>query len=258
MMPNSIGPIHKGLGRRLTKFVLGRVHTLYVRESISKNYLKEIGINSTLSADLGFYCKAVTEGTPTLKSVKKKIGVTLRPYRFPENKNAGAKYLKYVESISEFCKSNQNYKYYFIVQVQGPSAHENDLIAINDVISNLTSSVDYEVVDGDYNYRQLIGIYSQLDYLIGTRFHSVIFSMLSNVPCIAIAYGGNKTFGIMNSAGLKDYVVDIANISKESIEKKFLAVLNDKDYFSQWSGFIEKSNRERSLMVKTIQDVISS
>ena len=45
-----------------------------------------------------------------------------------------------------------------------------------------------------------------LDYLVGTRFHSVIFALAARVPCIAIGYE-HKTRGIMRDLSLDGWVL---------------------------------------------------
>ncbi|TOB71198.1 hypothetical protein CGJ99_23990, partial [Vibrio parahaemolyticus] len=66
-------------------------------------------------------------------------------------------------SIANFCnKYKSEIRFSFIVQVQGPSAHETDRIAINDVIEKLDDKVDYTVIDADRNYKQMLDVYSTL------------------------------------------------------------------------------------------------
>ncbi|MFM5645674.1 polysaccharide pyruvyl transferase family protein [Aeromonas caviae] len=221
IFPNSIGPITGVLNRAFFKYTVSKVDLIFAREKISKEYLISMGIeNCHYAFDLGYY--ALREKVPSnKKSIIKKdgmlnIGITVRPYRFPKSANPEKSYRQYIESIATYCNENyDNNFFYFIVQVQGPSAHETDLLAINDVVSLLSKNVSHEIIDDNYNYRELLDIYSNMDYVIGTRFHSVIFSQIMGVPSIAIAYGGNKSRGIMRELDLEDFVVDIESISSD-------------------------------------------
>lgn len=217
MLPNSIGPITGRLNRLFFKFVASKIDLLYVRENISLDYVEKLGLKTCkYGFDLGYYAKAmpIPAGMKVVnETLSTAIGITLRPYRFPNSSNPQEKYLDYINSISGFCnKYYAGNKFYFIVQVQGPSAHETDLIAIMDVIKKLDSVVDYEIIDDNYNYQELMSIYKNMDFVIGTRFHSVIFSQIVGTPALAIAYGGNKSRGIMRELGLEDYVIDIEEI----------------------------------------------
>jgi colanic acid/amylovoran biosynthesis protein len=233
VLPNSIGPITGFSNRLFTRWVLNKCDLLYVRERVSLDFCHKIGIkNAKYAFDLGYYAE---ESLPTalnkelvddciskLSKEKANIGITVRPYRFPSAENPAERYENYINSIATFCNKNkENSAYHFIVQVQGPSAHETDMIAINDVISKLESDVEYTVIDIDINYKEIMSVYDKLDFLIGTRFHSVIFSQVQGVPAVAIAYGGNKTHGIMKEIGLHEYVVDINEISAEALQSIF-------------------------------------
>ncbi|TOL24322.1 hypothetical protein CGI03_02910, partial [Vibrio parahaemolyticus] len=141
--------------------------------------------------------------------------------------------------------------------VQGPSAHETDRIAINDVIEKLDDKVDYTVIDADRNYKQMLDVYSTLDYLIGTRFHSVIFAQISNIPSLAIAYGGNKTRGIMRKIGLEDYVIDIESISSEELEVVFNNLVENKnDYQSKLEKAKLDIEEDRSRIIDDIRGLL--
>ena len=53
---------------------------------------------------------------------------------------------------------------------------------------------------------------ADLDYLVGTRFHSVIFALTARVPCIAIGYE-HKTRGIMRDLSLDGWVLPARDLS---------------------------------------------
>ena len=116
----------------------------------------------------------------------------------------------------------------------GPSAHENDSLAIKEVMNQLDketfSNVSF-IEDYDLNCRDVEKIYSYYDYMIGTRFHSVIFSLNVNVPSIAIAYGGNKGKGIMNVLGNDDFSIDMDKICYDTLVDKFEKLVRERDIY---------------------------
>lgn len=263
MLPNSIGPIKGRLNRWILKWVLGRIDLLYLREKASLKCLDSMGLNNgKLSIDLGYYASVqVPSGIKAEKITnegKVKVGITLRPYRFPDSIDPSARYQSYINAISKFCEEHSDScDFYFVVQVQGPSAHENDRIAINDVVETLSSHVSFHVVDGDYNYRDLIDIYSQLDVVIGTRFHSVIFSHIVKIPAVAIAYGGNKTKGIMNLIGLGQYVLDIESVSALKLRELFQLLQSNRDeYISSLNDFETVCDKSFAKMASEVKAVL--
>jgi colanic acid/amylovoran biosynthesis protein len=67
-------------------------------------------------------------------------------------------------------------------------------------------------IDERVDFRDLKGLYSACDLMLGTRFHSVIFALTSMVPCLAIEYE-HKTRGIMRDLGLEEWVLPIDEVS---------------------------------------------
>ncbi|MDC9524635.1 polysaccharide pyruvyl transferase family protein [Pseudoalteromonas sp. Angola-30] len=260
IFPNSIGPITGGLNRAFFKYVIRKVDLLLVRERISKEYLSSMGISNAIYAyDLGYYSKSkpISDNKKNLDDNKaKKIGITLRPYRFPKSANPEEKYSSYIKAVADFCNNNiDGRKYYFIVQVQGPSAHETDLIAINDVLKILSDDVVYELVDDSYDYRELLDVYSKMDYVIGTRFHSVIFSQIMNIPSIAIAYGGNKSRGIMRELDLEEFVVDIEEVSCSKLTDMMRTLEASKeDYLGKLKSGMAIIEQDRNNLINLIRE----
>ena len=61
----------------------------------------------------------------------------------------------------------------------------------------------------------------------------MIFSFGSNVPGIAISYTGNKSTGIMHDMKLDDYVMDINDVTAESLKRKFTMLVNNENEVRQ-------------------------
>ncbi|TMP14478.1 hypothetical protein CWC02_18505 [Pseudoalteromonas sp. S2721] len=269
VLPNSIGPITGFSNRLFTRWVLNKCDLLYVRERVSLDFCHKIGINNAKYAfDLGYYAE---ESLPTalnkelvndcinkLSKEKTNIGITVRPYRFPSAENPTERYENYINSIATFCNKNkENSAYHFIVQVQGPSAHETDMIAINDVISKLESDVEYTVIDIDINYKEIMTVYSKFDLLLGTRFHSVIFSQVQGVPAAAIAYGGNKTHGIMKEINLDEYVIDINEITAPDLQAIFTKLIkNTSEYKAKLEIAFKSIENDRESVSEDLKRVM--
>jgi colanic acid/amylovoran biosynthesis protein len=81
---------------------------------------------------------------------------------------------------------------------------------------------------GDHRY--IKATYSELDFMIGTRFHSVIFSLTSGVPCIAIEYE-HKSRGIMRELELEHWVLAIADVTEERLGNLFDEMVRERDAY---------------------------
>lgn len=237
VMPNSFGPF-KGIGVSwLVRRVLKRCELVSVRETISLAMLQDIGVEGDLFPDLGF---SLSKGNSKIKDVDNIrdrypnriiVAITARPYRFPGSANPKTMYSEYMNSIVTFSKwlYNNNYLPVFIEHTLSETTHENDGTAIAEIIANLTEG-EYELIQNDdYTCRDLKEIYSQFDYVVGTRFHSVIFSMSERIPSIALEYGGNKGAGIMNDMELSNLGIPIEEVSSRRLIEAFEYLVENKN-----------------------------
>lgn len=153
--------------------------------------------------------------------------------------------------------NNKGFFVLLVSQTLGPSSHEDDRKAIKDVLNNLNNTENVEVIEEmDLNCRDLKFLYGQVDYLIGTRFHSVIFSISSNTPAIAISYGGNKGEGIMKEIGLQDFEIPIEKVSFSVLTQKFEELRNNKKYYlDKVAKYMEKAKKEREYLIETIRQL---
>jgi len=236
IMPNSFGPFY-GLGvARLVRMVLKRCELVTVRESISKEMLAEIGIDALLFPDLGFGLhRSERENTEKIVLNKlypgrKLVAITARPYRFPGSSDPVKNYHDYIEGMARFASwlFEENYLPVFVEHTLSETTHENDKSCISEIISKLNQGEYFLISDNNYTCKDLKAIYSQFDYIVGTRFHSVIFSLSEEVPSIAITYGGNKGQGIMRDLDLSDYAIPMSEFSSKKAIHAFMKLCESR------------------------------
>lgn len=271
IMPNSFGPFLGEWERMIVKHILSKCDVIYARETLSQQYLsKVINHKVELACDLGFYINEYNKSEYVNKDLllikEKKVAITMRPYRFPESNNRKEKYNEYIIEMSKLVKQliENNYHPVFVAHTLGPSAHEEDMLAINEVISqlqtkNISNTMYTYINDEKMNCFDITNLYNQMDYIIGTRFHSVIFAMTSFTPAIAISYSGHKTVGIMADMGLSDYVVDIADMNADHIFNQFNKLVSQEDEVkNKIRRYIEKCIEEKNRFVNKVQEVLES
>lgn len=232
IMPNSLGPFEGPFVKKMVKFTLNKCKFASVREKKSQEVVfNELGLEIPLFPDLAFFLKKSPENKEQLfrkYSIpldKKIVAITMRPYRFPNSSNPikaneffKNEMAKTIESIDKLGMVPL-----IIEHTHAITSHENDGESIKDVLKLLPTNVNFMFVsDKSLNCRSLKNLYSYCDYIIGTRFHSLIFSLSEHVPGIAISYDGYKSVGIMKDIGLEDFVIDIGDVT----EKKLMCMLN--------------------------------
>ncbi len=230
IMPNSFGPFEGPIVKIIAKNMLAKCKLVSARESISREVVyKELGLKIPLYADLAFGLapSEIDKGSLLRKydipNDKKLVALTMRPYRFPNSTEPEKAYRSFEDEMTKFIKwlSSEGYMPVLVEHTLAVNAHEDDGACINDITKNLEPNEYRLVSNKEYSCRDLKRIYSFFDYIVGTRFHSVIFSFGSGVPGIAISYAGNKSKGIMHDIGLDEYVLCIDSISKDALVESF-------------------------------------
>lgn len=241
IMPNSYGPFNDWISKKLIKYTLEKCEFVSTRETISAECLrkfcnKEIFVTN----DLAVYLKKQSSDrvdkifSDLNLDMKKnnKIAITVRPYRFPESVNPSKAYEEYKKSIEKFIRvmQKEGYQVVMIEHVYSKNLHENDIQCIQEILDLIPSKERCPIVqDRSLNCEEMKELYSRFDYIIGTRFHSVIFSIMEQVPAIAITYGGNKGQGIMRDLGMQQYALDINEISFDKLYTIFDNLRKNKD-----------------------------
>lgn len=267
LLPNSIGPLKNKFAKRMLENTLNRCALVYTRESVSQDYVvSNTSVKSMQSLDLAFYQQSSDKEFTDYLRMKginpenKNIAITLRPYRFPGSENPVDKYNKYCRSIRDFIKVLRREGFYvtMVAHTLGPSAHENDCDAIQDVL-NICTGIDgiTYINDKNLNCREMQKIYSYFDCVVGTRFHSVIFALNSLVPTIAITYGGNKGVGIMKDLGLSKYSLPIENVTSEKLSSMFSDLMRNKENFKENVALLlQRADCERNKLLIDLKEVL--
>lgn len=229
-LPNSYGPFDGFTVKDQVKTVFSQLDLVYAREHVSATSLSSLlGKEIPVEMDLGFFLEkgSQEEALKVLEkynfsSEDKIVGITIRPWRFPGLPNPEELYKKYLLSVVELTKHilSKGYKVALCNQSLGPNSHEDDRNAIKDLLKEVQDP-NVIWINENLTCDVLKAVYSNFYFFVGTRFHSIIFSLTSLVPSIAIGYGGNKAKGIMGDFRLDNYVVQIQDVYPEQLIKMF-------------------------------------
>ena len=230
-LPNSYGPFQGFTVAKQVKSVFATLDKVYAREALSAQKLGELmGKPIPVSPDLGFYLQmdASTDALELLKrygihpAQQKIVGITIRPWRFPGLPKPESLYANYIQSVKSLAIQlvESGYHVVFCNQSIGPNAHEDDRNAIREVLHDWQHPAVHWI-DENLPCDLLKAVYSHFYAFVGTRFHSVIFSLTSCVPSIAIGYGGNKAKGIMADFNMPDFTLPIEAVSAEKLQQMF-------------------------------------
>jgi colanic acid/amylovoran biosynthesis protein len=232
ILPNSFGPFDTNWGRWLARKVLSRCNIVTVREPESLKALKNIVPGKAkLYPDMAFrlasadsaWARKELKGLGIPVGERPCVGITMRPWRFPNSKDPRAMYDKYVKAFALLFRHllEQGYQPVLYAHTIGPYAHEDDRIALKDAMDASSVAEQLCYIDGDYDCRQIKSFYGFMDLMVCTRFHSAIFSMAQTIPCVAVSYQGHKATGTMKEIGLEDYTISVDAINAQTFIETF-------------------------------------
>ncbi len=267
VLPNSIGPLKNNLARKMVRSTLKRCKLVTLREKISLELMERLEIRSVYSPDMGFYLKPSAKDFSeylTRKGVPEgpKVAITVRPYRFMGHNSPERYYEQYLISLaafSEYLVKNGYHVTLFMQSFDNKNKHEDDRCAMADIYRRIgeeyKGNISY-IDDTTLDCSEVEKIYSYYDYLVGTRFHSVIFALNVGVPCIAIAYGGNKGQGIMKELGNDRYVIDIDALDKGKLVSAFEILKSERSMYLKRLSYFRKSIQfYREMLVSSIKRI---
>lgn len=270
IFPNSFGPFNGLFVKKQIRSVLSKVDLIFARETISSEALsKLLNKKITIEKDLGFFLLK-DDSFNVYKLLEKYqintsdtlIGITVRPWRFPDRDNPKQLYDNYIESICSFVDFlvEKKHKVVFCNQSMGPNTHEDDRNAIKLIYSKYHDNEHVVWINENLTSRQLKTLYSKFTCFLGTRFHSVIFSTTSLVPSIAIGYGGNKAAGIMEDLNLDKLQIPISEISFDKLKDSFIYLQVNEEYINKLlreniDSLIDSRDRMIELIRKTMLSV---
>lgn len=262
-LPNSYGPFEGLTVKSQVKNVFNRLELVYAREHVSASSLGSLLEKKiTVEMDLGFFLEKGPQ-EEALKILRKYdlsesdkiVGVTIRPWRFPGHSNPTERYENYIHSVEVLTLHilQKGYKVALCNQSLGPNSHEDDRNAIRDLLKRVDHP-NLVWIDENLTCDVLKAVYSNFYFFVGTRFHSIIFSLTSLVPSIAIGYGGNKAKGIMGDFNLDKYVVQIQDVESGALVDMFDDAVNNYDKIkSSLANSMNLVTESRNRLIRDIQ-----
>lgn len=264
ILPNSFGPFEGPLVKWMVKRAFKYCRLITAREDKSKEAVKdELGLNINVFPDLAFYLQNGTVSKDELFSKlrisphQKVVAITMRPYRFPDSENPEAAYKQFQIEMRQFIRELNKRKFVplIIEHTFATTSHESDGDCIKAVLSEMDPKEYRLLSDRSMNCRDLKAVYGMCDYIVGTRFHSLIFSLSNKIPGIAISYDGYKSVGIMADMGLEDFVIDIGKVSSKRLLKMFDMMLeHESDSLEKIDKYISMANKKRLRLIQSIQE----
>ncbi len=263
LLGESIGPFNYFFTRLIAKFVLNNVDLIVVRESVSLDYLKSIGVKKRifLTADPAFLLKPTSNVKVEEILLKERVpggyplvGVNINPYvlkkAFPGIKEINRKYEEYVKVMAEildYLTEKFGFKVLFVPHIIGPGEANDERVIAEKVYSNVKNKDNVFLIRGEYLPSDIKGVIGRCELFISSRLHPLIAATSTNVPSIGLAYS-HKYHGVIGRTLGFDYIIDLRKHNPDEL----LLLLKQKIDFL-WNNR-EKIRRELSENIPKIKE----
>ncbi len=219
---HGIGPVHKGMNRKIMKWVLSRVDAITVREKNSKIDLVSMGISPEkihVTADPVVDMEKIETktGRKILEiafdgkiDARPIVGLSMRTKDFKTDQNR-QKLKKLIQSLSQ----SHN-----VVMI--PFHRREDL-----EICRWAKAEGAAVIEDEYAADEIMSVVENLDALIGVRLHSLIFAAVAEVPLLGISYDPKIDY-FLETLGL-EAVGSIESIRPDDILTALEALLSERE-----------------------------
>jgi colanic acid/amylovoran biosynthesis protein len=211
----SVGPFAGTVQEGLFKRGVAKTEAIFVREDVSQQLLRELRVRVPVirAVDAGF--AFTTSQRVALRELmhvstdRVLVGITVRKW-LPARQQTD--YEAAIAAAADHLIATHGVAVVFVPQVTSVRNNDDDRVTSRRVHSLMAHQHDATVLNESVDHHYIKALCAELDLMIGTRFHSVIFSLTSLVPCVAIEYE-HKTAGIMAELDLSDWVVRIEDVS---------------------------------------------
>lgn len=192
---NGIGPLKKE-NYNITKRILNKVNVITLRESMSAEELKNIGVTkprTVITADSAFNLEFKVENKIPAQIENDYVCVSVRNYRNMSE--------DFENIIADTC--NYIAKNYSCTPVLIPFQKTKDM----GICQRIKEKIKYKSIlfDTDCSIEELFDLFSHARMCIGMRLHSLIYASICTVPSVGIVYDP-KIEGFMEYMGQKRYV----------------------------------------------------
>lgn len=231
ILGHTIWNINDRLSKALLRFVIDNATLVVVREEVSRNILtSNVRVKNKVLVfpDFSFALADEIRIHKTTSQGPLIIGFSIRRWNFPELKYQN-NYREAIVGLIKFLRINYNAKILLIPLGSGPLLIERDLSECMEIFKRTKYLGEINIVKTPLDLQDVFKLYSNLDFNIGVRLHSIIFASMCHVPSIVIEYQGHKAIGIAHSLGLHEYYISINNVSGGRLISLFKRLQENSD-----------------------------
>jgi polysaccharide pyruvyl transferase CsaB len=208
-------PITSFIDRLLVFFAFNICDYISVRDTYSKKILRNIGIHRKIYVTRDPVLGANLNISPVIEwidEMKPYITICLRQWNHTDLIQSGVSYSNsygdYLESLSTVLTFLVDSGYNIVYVPMMVNLNENDNIDHKNLIAKMVKFHKKKVITTQLDPDEIINIISNSELIIGMRYHSIVYSLIADVPVIGLAYA-KKVMCLMHDLELDSYCINI-------------------------------------------------
>ncbi|GAA1322697.1 colanic acid biosynthesis pyruvyl transferase WcaK [Streptomyces sanglieri] len=229
----TLGPFNRSLYRQMTRTVLDKAELIITRDRKSKEIVEDLDVTTPVyfTADAAFSMDVESDREIPLDSLNANDGlpdknatsvsISVREWKHTDENTDIDDYASAVADVADWLVAEKDMNVVFASTCTGLAGyHKDDRLMAAQVVDLMEYGErdEVQILTGEYTPQQLVEVYNRMDLHIGMRMHSNILAMMAKVPVVAIQYQF-KTQELMEQFNLLDYMIDINNVDKESLQQ---------------------------------------
>lgn len=231
LMPQSFGPFeYKTNNKKMHKLIKNTMkypEMIFVREDSGINSLFELGVKNVIkSCDLVLQNREINidkiyDGNFEIKSIdintKNNVAVIPNENNFLQT-DKNKVLIIYKTIINHLCGLGKNV---YLIRHSG-----EDYKACKLIYDNLENKKNVFLINYDFNCFEYSNLLDSFDYIVASRFHSIVHSYKKGVPAIVLGWA-DKYYELLNLFDQCTYMFDVRSKIKEKNIISVIDMLND-------------------------------
>lgn len=207
-LPQAWGPFNTRAGKMAVNRILQHARIVYARDRVSFKFLSVgAAANVRMMTDMALAFKAAQKisGTSTNSKMRPMIGVSpnMRVYDRTSGEGAQNGYVKTLVAIIQHCIEKFGCNIRLISNQTFPSGDKMDDRHLCEMIASQVQSEYCSYEARYYGAEEIWNQMKELDLLIGSRFHTLVFALDHAVPVVALGWS-HKYAELLESFTLHD------------------------------------------------------
>lgn len=240
----SLMQLQSSLCRMLMKLNFGLINLIAIREPWSINEIRKLGVRKKIfqTVDPGIVLhKAVEariseilcENDVSIETTRPLIGIVVRNLKVSHNQQAEHYRSVTQDDVDNLITAVAHTADYLnsvgrvVFLPMNTAGFDNDCIILQKIIGQMENREGVTIFGGDYSAAEIMGVISRCEFMLVSRFHSMILSFASHVPFFSIAYD-YKFDGMTERFGVPENNVDLVGLDANDLRRRVEIVWHNR------------------------------